>query len=206
MAQSLIQKLQNNFSLNYQRGSAYFLTFFKENADVFDSISSLESEDELNTYVGLTWSYTCALIDAGDYIETVDRAVKSLTIIDKEIESIPNFEKDQLYYDLLFFEAKARFILKDYRKSTQIFKRLIKSNFKNAEYYTWLNASQYYENRWIIRSIYVVSVILIITEIVFKSYFSPFMRSFILGIGIFGFIGSLTYQLYSKNRFDKTNS
>ena len=185
----------------------YALDFFSRNALQFNKITRFQDSDELHLYIELTWQYLNALFVKERYNNTVDKSIKHLEIIVREMERL-NISgiKNDWYYGIHFLKGMATYRLRDYKTSVLIFKRLMETDPKNESYKNWFDFSRYGQRIWISHTITIVCAAILIIEIFFNKYIPSFMvRISLDGIALTGIIGTLFYDYYIKRNFRKRN-
>lgn len=195
-----VQNLLNDYRTTEDFSTEYTLNFFSKHAILFNNFKTFADEDELKSYIQLSWQHCNALFSKGRFNETTDSSIKYLELIDREIFrlNLP-YIKDDWYYGLISLQGRSVYRLRAYKESTRIFKQLVSYDPQNESYQTLLNWSLYGQRLWISKSITIICMALIAIEFFFKEQIpSLIARMSILGIALIGLIGTGIYDLYIK--------
>lgn len=200
-----IENIYSNFRTNYENKPDFSIDFYKSNSIYLNNIKDFKDNQNLKFYIEIISKYTDAICQKGHYNLAIDMINEKQIFIDKEIQRLNADElKDSWYYSLQFVKGMASYYLKDYKTATLIFKNLVEFDNQNDLFKIWLNNSQYGLNLWIVRTINLISGILILTEIIFDSRIKNFyLRISMLAIGLLGLLSNWAYEYYIKRSFRK---
>ncbi len=206
MAINTIENIYFDYRTATEYSPDYTLDFFTKNSILFSNLTTFKDEEELKLYCELVYQNLNALYQKGRYNDTANTAEKSLQFIDNEIERLRLTTFDDHWYNgILSFKAMALYNVRDYKASTNIFRKLTQCDKNNENYKKWLSYSLYGQRMWISKTIAVLCGLLILIEIFFKQYIpSFFVRMSLNSIALVGFIGTSLYDYYIKRSFRKT--
>jgi hypothetical protein len=208
MKENTIENIYSDFRSTFVDKPEFIIDFYNKNAIFFNNIKSFKDKEELKLFIEMTCKYVEALYLKDRYNMVVDTIDKQQVFIDQEILRLNATDiKDAWYYSISFVKGMASYKLKDFKAATQIFKELVSYDNQNDRYKNWLRYSLSGQRRWLVNAIYVVSMILIFTEMFFKSSITNnSIRQTLLGIGLLGIIGNSIYEYYIKRSFRKTQN
>lgn len=205
MATNTIESIYFDYRKATEYPPEYTLDFFTRNSIFFSNLKTFKDEEELKLYCELLYQNLSALYQKGRYNDTVDTAKKILEFINAEIVRLKfRALDDDWYYGILLFEGMALYNLRDYKASTNIFRRLTEHDKKNENFSDWLNYSLYGQRMWISKTIAVLCGVLILIEIFFHRLIpSFFIRISLDGVALIGLVSTGIYDYYIKRSFRK---
>jgi tetratricopeptide (TPR) repeat protein len=185
-----LQDIYTGFRANFIEEPDYSINFYNSNAILLNNITRLNDENELRMYIQINCKYLEALYKKHRYNKTVEYAEIKIPFIESEIERLNAPEvKNDWYYKLYFAKAVAYYYLNEYTKSTDMFKFLVNVDPQDELYKSWLLYSDHGKKRWLINSALIISLVMMITYFMLKSYLPAPVRicwtisQFIIGIG-----------------------
>ena len=199
MALETIESIYYDFRSNYKNTPEYVIDTYNQNAILLNNITTFKNNEELKMYIELNSKYVDALYQLKHYNDSVDVVNRKLEIIDDEIIRLGAEEiKDEWYYSLFFVKGMASYGLKDYKTSTSIFKALVTHDPKNAVFKNWLNYSKHRKFDKYGTLVVVLSGIILVVNIVFKSSLPYLLRQSMLITSLVCLISISIYNLYLK--------
>jgi hypothetical protein len=203
---SSIENIYNEYKTTHKEGPSFTIDFYKNNSLFLDNITTFRDSEELRLYIELTWQYLNAKFGKCHYTDVVDIISKKRPLIDSEISRLDSDKlKDDWYYGIVFFGAMSSYNLKDYKTATPIFQELVNYDNKSDRYKNWLNYSIYGQRTWIMRSVYIISILLIGIQIILDKFVTPFaFKGNLLYLGLLGLVSAGLYDYYMKSQFRKT--
>lgn len=201
-----INDIYSDFRANYDDKPDFAIDFYEKNTIVLNNIKQFKDKQELKLYIEIVCKYVEAIYKKDHCNLAVDIVNKQQVFIDNEIQRLNASDlKDAWYHSLQFVKGMSCYNLKDYKSATPIFRKLVQFDNQNERYKRWLSYSQYGQRLWLVRTINIVSMILIVSEIVFKEQIpNYYVRQTILIVGLFGLLANSAYEYYIKRNYRKT--
>ncbi len=200
-----IKELYREFKAMPDPTPGSMIDFFSANHLFFDNLAGFNDAAEVTLYIELTWHYMNALTKKERYNDTVDTAIKHLTLIDSEIKRFKLLAlRDDWYYGVLFMEGAASYNLRDFKTATTIFRKLVAHDPQNDSYNSWLVYSKYRQKLWVTYSIWAVSIGIMSVDLFFHELI-PWrgVRLTLLAIGFIGFVTNIVWDYFIKRSFRK---
>lgn len=167
---NIIENIYSDFRTNYVDKPDFAIDFYEKNSILLNNIKQFIDKQELKLYIEILSKYVEAIYQNDRCNLAIDIVNKQQIFIDDEIQRLDaNDIKDDWYFSLQFVKGMASYNLKDYKTSTQIFKKLVQFDNQNDRYKQWLTYSQYGLNIWLVRITNIVCGGLVLAVIVFKS-------------------------------------
>jgi len=201
-----LETLYYDFRSNYQDKPEYSINFYTDNALFFNNLSSFKNIDALRMYIQITCRYVNALFNKSRFNECIEACDKNLSIINNEILKLNiNEVRDDWYLAILFADARSYYNLKDFKRSTALFKSLLWYDPKNESYKNWLNYSKYRRISKYFNISAIIIPICVLVEIFFKNPIPRVVMRSIFVVYFLIFITILSYNYYlERTRRKKT--
>jgi hypothetical protein len=201
-------EIYNDFRTNYQADPDFTIDFRTKNSIFFNNYKSFKDADELCLFMELTAMYIQALYTKDRYNAVIDEAGKDLKVIDEAIGNLNPYQiKNQFkwYYEIIFVKAMAFYRLQDYKTCEKLFKELVSIDPQNDAFAIWLNHAKYRNRTFQIKIMYIICLVAIFSEAIFKSYNigSYSIRIALLIVGIIGILSITGYEMWIKRSFRK---
>ena len=206
MSNSPIENIYFEFKTTYQERPEFTIDFYNKNSIHLNNLKSFKNKEELKYYIELIWQYLNANFKKHYYNEIIHFAHQPQQFIDREIGKLnANELKDNWYYGIVFFVGQSNYNIKDYKTSTPIFKQLVKVDSKNDLYIKWLRYSQYGQQLWIVKTVWIVSICLILITMFAGKYIPNKNIKIAMDLmGILLLVGNWSYDYYIKRSFRKS--
>ncbi len=203
-----IENIYSAFRKNYVDKPDFAIDFYEKNLIYLNNIKQFKDKEELKLYIEIVCKYAEAIYQKDRYNLAIDFVDKQNNFIDNEILRLNADDiKDAWYHSLQFVKGMASYKLKDYKTATPIFKKLLQFDNQNDRYKNWLSYSQYGQKLWLVRTVSIVCLGLLVTEMVFKAQIpNYYVRQTILVVGLLGLFANWSYEYYIKRNHRKANA
>jgi tetratricopeptide (TPR) repeat protein len=173
------------------------IAFYNKQLLILNNISSLETEDELLTFMAINDYYINALVYKKQFNNALTIIAKVLPLIDLSLEKL-NIElrKEPSYLNIIFNKAVACNQLRDYAAAYQILKPLTELDPQNDLYKLWLRGSDHGRQKvWLNTANYTFGIMILLS--LFNRYIPfPFVR---IGLPLIGTIGLIACYIYERD-------
>lgn len=173
--------------------STGIIRLYEKNLLLLDNKSTFKDRNDFNDFVLMVGQYVISLEKMGKYSKAVKYADRLLHLIDLKKDEFNINQKDfTTYWSILTTKGRSLYNLKDYKNSIAIFERLLEWDTDNDNFKNWLDASKSRKRNSINKYLYIIALILIITEIFFGDQIgNPKIKLYMTGFGFIIFMIAL---------------
>jgi len=194
-----IENIYSDFNSTYENNPDFVIDFYGKNSIFFKNISTFKDKEELRHFIELIWRYLNAIYEKSHFSDMVEAVNKFQPIIDKEILRLNAQDlQDKWYYGILFHKGMACYSLRDYKTATPIFKTMKQFDPKNNRFEDWYTLSRYGQKYWIVTTIYIVFTICMVSTSLLRAYIPAYLRLSIYIVGVLLLITNIVCEYYMK--------
>jgi tetratricopeptide (TPR) repeat protein len=187
-----------NIDLNDSTG---VIKFYEKNLLLLDNKSVFQDKDDFDDYITIICQYVTSLENIGKYTKTLKYAERGINLIDLKLEEYNIDLKDySAYWSMLSSKGRAHFYLKDYKNSIQSYEKLHRWDPDNDNIKNWLVSAKSRQRNSINKYLYVIAIILILTEMIFGNKFgNPKLKLYMSGISFMIFLTGILNEYFGDN-------
>lgn len=162
------------------------IRLYENNQIVLDNKTTFKDKDDFNKFVIFAAQYVISLEKMGKYKKSIKYADRLLQLIESKKDDFEIPINDfTSYWSVLTTKGRSLFNLKDFRNSILIFERLLEWDSENDNFRLWLDASKSRKRNLINQYLYIVSSILILSELIIRNSIENHkIKIFMLGLGL----------------------
>lgn len=193
-----MQELNEPFLKIREDDYTSFILFYEKHKNSIDKIEIDKSEDVFYFKLKVIGNYGRALFSTKSFKKAITPLKTAILMLEHAEKH--HFKNKKLtsisYYEfLLFLYAQSYYCIKDYKSSRYQFQKLAKLFPLNTSYKNWLQHSTYYSIQWVFNLVFILVVLLIISDSFILSNDSSILST--LGISL-GVIAILTQWVWKK--------
>jgi tetratricopeptide (TPR) repeat protein len=187
-----------NLDINNATG---VIKFYEKNLLLLDNKSVFQDKDDFDDYIIIICQYVTSLEDIGKYTKTLKYAERGINLIDLKLEEYNIDLNDySAYWSMLSCKGRSHFYLKDYKNSIHDYERLHQWDPDNDNIKNWLVSAKSRQRNSINKYLYVIAIILVLTEMIFGNKFgNPKLKLYMSGISFLIFLTGILNEYFGDN-------